>query len=276
MLSRLNHVLAAQSSPSRPRWRYMAVSAASAWALLAAPQLCVAADHDNRSTNTVSEAKGLATSHAGLPVNVPVIAVSTLTTTIFVSEPACYPVLITVREYELAQANARPWFVRHIEGLAGAPLGAAGALWLAAHYLPGRIWILPAALAGAAAGWVTGPLGIVLGAGGSLLGHALTHKAWGTAAGGMAGGLMGMALWHLLIPPPKPTTPASPLDIPVEHFVTNHSCSEVQHARLRGGDLYKVDFVLDGRLMSANLPYDPGKTLEVYPDGQPVKLMPTP
>ncbi|MDR5837089.1 hypothetical protein [Caballeronia sp. LZ034LL] len=207
---------------------------------------------------------------SGSPVTVPVVAVSTLTTTALATQNECRPTLTTVRQYEVAQANARPWFVRNLEGLTGAPLGAAGAAWLAAHYLTQRIWILPAALAGGAVGWVVGPLGIVLGAGGGVLGHALTHKWPVTAAGGVAGVAIGMALWHVLIPPPKPATPDSPVDVPLEHFVTNDQCGDVQHTRFRGGDLYKIDFVLDGRAMSVDLPYDPGNSLSVYPDGQPV------
>ncbi len=234
---------------------------------------CRAADMANTvngSDTAQPEVQSTEVAHTGLPVTVPVVSVSTLTTTTLASQHECRPTLTTVREFEVAQANARPWFVRHIEGLTGAPLGAAGAAWLAAHFLAERIWILPAALAGGAVGWVVGPFGILLGAGGGVLGHALTHKISVTVAGGVAGGLIGMALWHFLIPPPKPATPDSPVDVPVEHFVTNDQCGDVQHARFRGGDLYKVDFMLDGKPMSADLPYDPGNTLAVYPDGQPV------
>jgi hypothetical protein len=208
------------------------------------------------------------------PVIVQVVSVTSLVTSNLVQSKECTPVLLTQREFELAQAKSQPWLMRNIKGVTGAPLGAAAGAYLAMHYLSARIWILPAALVGGAAGWFVGPFGILLGAGGSVLGHALTHKTPITMAGGVVGGLIGMALWHFVVPPPKPVTPDSLVEVPVQHFVTNEQCDEVQHRRILDGELYKVDFVLEGRPMSANLSYDPGNTLSVYPDGRPVLTSP--
>jgi hypothetical protein len=234
-------------------------------ALVASP---VMAESDSDPAIAASSAAA----SAAAPVTVPVISVTSLDTSAQQQSKQCTPVLMTQRQYELAQANSQSWYLRDIRSLTGAPLGAAAGAYFSAYYLSSHIWMLPAALVGGAAGWVMGPFGIILGAGGSILGRALSHDVPVTV--GVAGGLIGIALWHFVVPPPKPATPDSPVDVPVEHFVTNEQCGEVQHRTFGADNGYKVDFVLDGHPMSATLPYDPGNTLAVYPDGKPGSASP--
>jgi hypothetical protein len=137
---------------------------------------------------------------------------------------------LTQRQYERAQTNGQPWHVRNIKDATGATLGATAD----ARYLSARIRML-------------GPFGILLGAGGSMLGHALTHDIPITVAGGVGGELIRMTLWHFVAPPPQPTTPDSPVDLPIQHFMTDEQRGEVQHRHFLYGNLNKAVFVLDGR-----------------------------
>jgi uncharacterized protein YcfJ len=213
---------------------------------------------------------GSAPVSSSAPVAVDVVSVTSLTSSVRTQQSECWQVLMTERQFLVNQANARPWLLRNIEPVSGATLGVLTGAYFAAHYLSARIWILPAALVGGAAGWMVGPLGIALGVGGSILGHALTHQLPMTIAGGVAGAAIGMALWHFLIPPPKPATPSSPTEIPVENFIQQQQCNDVAHLRVHPTSQYRVSYTYGGQSMSADLPYDPGNTLLVDTEGKPV------
>ncbi|WP_091905302.1 hypothetical protein [Chitinasiproducens palmae] len=209
-----------------------------------------------------------AAAEAGTTVDV--VSVTSLTVTTREQRPECRPTLVSERQYLFDQANARSWPLRHLKGVTGAPMGAAAGAYLAAHLLSARIWMLPAALVGGAAGWLVGPFGVALGIGGGILGHALTHKLPVTIGGSVAGAGLGMALWQVLFPPPKSPLPPSVTEIPLEHFLTTQECGDASHAQVQPGTLYRVDYYYNGALFFADLPYDPGNRLRVDGDGKPV------